>query len=186
MSFCYRVVNIGVFWVNAGPRGRPYGDITCSTLKMDITIEYLVIKIPRVSMFSYLCRFVTELLTLTTFGSMPGSWIWPYGVFTSSNLKMNVTVRFLVQHLPKVPFFIIPYYIVSGICAHKQFWANWGACDVIMSQISKWFHQSKDNSMTQRWYKFHCLTPISTKLLSILIFWYFWSRGHCDVMRGSN
>ena len=45
-----------------------------------------------------------------------------------------------------------------------------GSGDVIMSQILKWFLQSNDNSMTQRWYKFHRLTPISTQLLSILIF----------------
>ena len=61
------------FCVNAGPRGRPNSDITRSTsLTMDITIEFLIIKIPRVSIFSDLCRVVNELLTLATFGSMPG------------------------------------------------------------------------------------------------------------------
>ena len=39
-----------------------------------------------------------------------------------------------------------------------------------MGQISKWFHRSKDNNNTQHWYKFHYQTPISTQLLSILIF----------------
>ena len=82
MSFYYRVVNIGDFWVNAGFRGRAYGDITCSNLKMDITIEFRIIKIPGVSIFSDLCRFAVELLLLTTFGSMPGPGIWPFDVIT--------------------------------------------------------------------------------------------------------
>ena len=124
--FATELLTLATFGSTPDPGGRPYGEITCPNLKMDITIELLVIKIPGVSIFSNLCRFAIELLTLTTFGSMPGPGIWPFDLITSSNLKMNVTVRFLVQHLPKVPFCIIPCYIVSGFCAHKQFWANWG------------------------------------------------------------
>ena len=62
-----------------------------------------------------------------------------------------------------------------------------GSCHVKMCQISKWFYQSKDNTKTQHWYKFQSsdsyFYPTSEH---IKFFWYFWSRDHCDVMRGSN
>ena len=64
-----KLITMTTFGSTPDPGGRPYGDITCSTLKMDITIEFLVIKIPRVSIFSNLCRFATEFFTLATFGS---------------------------------------------------------------------------------------------------------------------
>ena len=69
------LLTLATFGATPDHGSQPYGDITCSNLKMDITIEFRVIKIPGVSIFRNLSRFAIELLTLTTFGSMPGPGI---------------------------------------------------------------------------------------------------------------
>ena len=69
----------GIILRDVGHRGWPCDVIACSNLKMDFTIEFFVIKIPRVSIFSNLCHFSTKLLTLTTL-TTPGSAVDPNGI----------------------------------------------------------------------------------------------------------